>query len=93
MKEDGFIPLFAQNSLAGWRALPRLSPWLGMDHPRNLEAAKHTGSWTITEGVLEGRQSPPGCGYGAYLLTEDRYEDLYWNLTRSPIGPAIRGST
>ncbi len=91
MTENGFTPLFAQNSLAGCHALPRLLPWLGPNHPRNLEAAKHTGLWTITEGVLEGRQSPPGCGYGAYLLTEGIYEDFILEFDAKPDWPCDTG--
>ena len=91
MQETQFRPLFPDDALAGWKALPRLAGWFPPDHPHNIEAAKHKGLWTLDDGILEGRQDPPGCGYGAYLVTEETFGDFILEFDARPDWPCDTG--
>lgn len=51
----------------------------------------HKGLWTIQDGVLEGRQDPPGCGLGSYLVSEASFSDFELMFDTKPDWPADTG--
>ncbi|MFC5452753.1 DUF1080 domain-containing protein [Paenibacillus aestuarii] len=93
-----FTPIFDGQTLAGWHAVPRLpvsrAPG-GPEPDRTTEtyrrAAQTTGSWTVEDGALTGRQDPPGCGYGGYLLSDGVYGDFELLFEACPDWPADTG--
>ena len=91
MKMSEFRPLFQSDSLEGWKIYPR---WIsnyeeGSEEYKNAWA--HKGLWTMTDGVLEGRQDPPGCGLGSYLVSEETFEDFELMYEAKPDWPADTG--
>lgn len=90
MDTDTFRPLFTGDSLTGWRACSR-SLYYKDDPALYAESLHHTGLWTIENGVLEGRQSPPGSGFGAYLISEESFGDFELMYEAKPDWPADTG--
>lgn len=103
MRDDGFVRLFDGVSTDGWHAIPRVygtvSPGgqtvaqmladRGMPTPVAPEA--HPARWTVEDGVLVGRQSPLGSGYGGYLITDQPFGDFELVLQMRPDWPADTG--
>ena len=99
----GFEPLFNGRDLTGWSVIPRSygSLWPGGpdvldvvdDFPADYaeQAALHPAAWTVEDGVLVGRQQPPGSGYGGYLITDEKYGDFELQLDMNPDWPADTG--
>ena len=48
-------------------------------------------TYAIENGVIEGRQDPPGCGFGSYLVSEGVYGDFELILEAKPDWPADTG--
>ena len=71
-----FRNLLQDNSLDGWKIYPRgiLRYTPGTEEYENAWA--HKGLWTVRDGILEGRQDPPGSGLGSYLVSNDTFEDF-----------------
>jgi len=93
-----FTPLFDGQSLAGWHAVPRLpvarAPGLpGPDSSGEAyrRAAATSGRWTVEDGAIAGRQDPPGCGLGGYLLSDGVYGDFELVFEARPDLPADTG--
>jgi hypothetical protein len=55
------------------------------------EAMRHPGIWTMENGVLEGRQDPPGSGFGSYLVSEETFGDFEITYEAKPDWPADTG--
>jgi hypothetical protein len=103
MTEEGFTPLFNGTDLAGWTAIPRNygTMWPGgppvtdvlTDLPPdyNERADQHPAEWTVEEGVIVGRQSPRGSGWGGYLISDRAYGDFELRLEAKPDWPADTG--
>ncbi|NBD22955.1 3-keto-disaccharide hydrolase [Paenibacillus glycinis] len=100
MKNDkaDFIPIFDGHSLAGWHPVPRLpvsrapgEPSPDPDDERYRRAMQTTGKWTVEHGAITGRQDPPGCGYGGYLLSDGVYGDFELLFEARPDWPADTG--
>ncbi len=62
-----FRLLFDGKTLTGWRAVPR------SQRERSL---KSCGRWTVENGIIVGGQDPPGSGLGAYLVSEEAFDDF-----------------
>ena len=86
-----FRPLFNGDSLDGWKVLPRGLAMMEEGSPRWKEAWEHKGLWTIKDGVLEGRQDPPGCGLGSYLVSDETFGDFELIYEAKPDWPADTG--
>lgn len=96
--QDGFTSLFDGKTLTGWHAVPRLpvprAPGLPGPDPTSetyQRARQTSGAWTVEEGAIVGRQDPPGCGYGGYLLSDEVYGDFELVLEARPDWPADTG--
>jgi hypothetical protein len=101
--EDGFVPLFDGETLAGWRTAPRIYGSLYPGGPSVLEMferdgrelpqdpEKHPAHWFVEDSVLVGQQDSPGSGYGGYLVTEKDYGDFELILEMRPDWPADTG--
>lgn len=89
--DRNFIPLFPEDSLEGWNIIPRGIRLLAFDSPEYKRAWEHKGLWTIRDGVVEGRQDPPGCGLGSYLVSEKTYGDFELVYEAKPDWPADTG--
>ncbi|MEK0315568.1 3-keto-disaccharide hydrolase [Cohnella sp. 56] len=96
--DDTFTPLFDGETLAGWHAVPRLpvarapgAPQPDSTSDAYVRASQTTGSWTVEEGAIVGRQNPPGCGYGGYLLSDGVYGDMELSFEAKPDWPADTG--
>lgn len=95
---SGFVPLFDGRSLAGWHAVPRLPvPRSPGDPPVDTgteayrRAAATSGKWTVEERAIVGRQDPPGCGLGGYLVSDEAYGDFELAFEARPDWPADTG--
>ena len=86
-----FVPLFQDNSLHGWRVVPRGIRLLEKDSPEYTRAWEHKGLWTIRNGVVEGKQDPPGSGFGSYLVSERVFGDFELIYEAKPDWPADTG--
>lgn len=93
-----FIPLFDGETLSGWHAVPRILPGVGpgghlrdVDEPTMARIRAHKGRWTVEEGAICGRQEPAGSGLGAYLLSDERYDDFELIFETRPDWPADTG--
>ncbi len=93
-----FISQFNGKDLTGWHTVPRLPvpQYPGAKDPdvtseSYINAMKTSGKWTIEDGAIAGRQDPPGCGYGGYLLSNDVYGDFEMILEAKPDWPADTG--
>jgi len=86
-----FRNLLQDNSLDGWKIYPRgiLRYTPGTEEYENAWA--HKGLWTVRDGILEGRQDPPGCGFGSYLVSNDTFEDFELIYEAKPDWPADTG--
>ncbi|TNC51643.1 DUF1080 domain-containing protein [Rubellimicrobium rubrum] len=92
------ISLFDDATLKGWRPAPRVTTarWPRDPMPR-LDAAtserilRHTGRWTVEDGAICGRQDPPGCGLGAYLISDETFGDFELLFDARPDWPADTG--
>jgi hypothetical protein len=103
MTEPGFTSLFDGVSLAGWHAVPRTYGRLYPDGPHVLDiasyfprdynevAATHPARWTVEDGAIVGRQDPPGCGWGGYLISDRTFGDSELRLEANPDWPADTG--
>jgi len=96
--EDGFTPIFDGKTLEGWHAVPRLPVPRAPGEPgpnpnsESYQRAKQTsGKWTVEDGAIAGRQDPPGCGYGGYLLSDGVYGDFELAFEARPDWPADTG--
>ena len=89
--KDGFTPLFSENTLDGWRIVPRGLPLLQKDSAAYQSAWAHKGLWTMQDGILIGRQDPPGCGFGSYLVSEAAFKDFELVYEAKPDWPADTG--
>ncbi|CAI6085735.1 3-keto-disaccharide hydrolase [Cohnella sp. JJ-181] len=96
--EDSYVSLFDGKTLAGWHAVPRLpvarAPGAPEPDPASeayLRASRTSGSWTVEEGAIIGRQNPPGSGYGGYLLSDGVYGDIELIFEARPDWPADTG--
>lgn len=69
---EGFKSLFDGKTLSGWH--------------KNPEKIGHGtgGQWTVEDGVITGRQDPPGSGNGGILLTDEKFEDFELVLEMKP---------
>ena len=90
MKND-FYPLFRNQSLDGWHIVPRGIRTLEKGSPAYQAALEHKGLWSIQDGVVEGRQDPPGCGYGSYLVSDRTFGDFELIYEARPDWPADTG--
>ncbi len=95
---EGFQPLFDGKTLAGWHAVPRLPVPRAPGEPAPdttteayRRATQTCGGWTVEDGAIVGRQDPPGCGYGGYLLSDVVYGDFELVLEARPDWPADTG--
>lgn len=91
MKNTEFKPLFAKDSLDGWKVLPRGLAFMEKDSAEYKTAWEHPGQWTIRDGVVEGRQDPPGCRLGSYLVSDEVFEDFELIYEAKPDWPADTG--
>jgi hypothetical protein len=99
----GFEPLFNGRDLEGWRVIPRSydSSWPGGPHTLDLiegipsdygqQAERLPAAWTVEDGVIVGRQSPLGSGYGGYLISEETFGDFELVVDMKPDWPADTG--
>jgi hypothetical protein len=102
-QELTFTPLFNGTDLTGWTQIPRSygDLWPGGPHvleamtlfPRDYQehADAHPAVWTVEDGVVVGRQNPPGSGYGGYLLSDESYGDFELIVEAKPDWPADTG--
>ena len=88
---NGWKALFQPDSLEGWRVVPRGIRMLEKDSPEYRAAWEHRGLWTVRGGVVEGRQDPPGCGFGSYLVSEKSFGDFELIYEAKPDWPADTG--
>lgn len=95
---NAFRPLFDGHTLTGWHAMPRLpvprmpgGPEPKLTPQQRQQALAHTGHWTVEDGAIVGRQNPPGCGLGAYLLSDALFGDFELELEANPDWPADTG--
>ena len=86
-----YVPLFQPDSLEGWQIVPRGIRMLEKGSPEYRAAWEHKGLWTIRYGVMEGRQDPPGCGFGSYLVSEKSFGDFELIYEAKPDWPADTG--
>lgn len=103
MSSLDFISLFDGRTLDGWVAQPRVygAMWPGGANvyevsdalpPGTEEAARrHPAAWTVEDGAIVGRQSPPASGFGGYLVTESTFGDFELVLEARPDWPADTG--
>lgn len=96
--EGTFTTIFDGKTLAGWHSLPRLpvprapgQPNPDMTTETYRLASQTFGKWTIEEGAITGRQDPPGCGFGGYLLSDGVYGDFELIFEARPDWPADTG--
>lgn len=70
--DDGWVSLFDGKSLAGWH--------------KNAKRIGHGtgGQWQVEDGVITGRQDPPGSGNGGILLTDKTFGDLEVTVDAKP---------
>lgn len=97
-EEDAFTSLFDGKTLAGWHAVPRLPLALAPGAPEPdpmsdayIRASRTSGSWTVEDEAIVGRQDPPGCGLGGYLLSDGVYGDMELIFEAKPDWPADTG--
>ncbi|TCL71036.1 DUF1080 domain-containing protein [Rhizobium sp. BK251] len=90
--------LFDGRTIAGWHAVPRTvapqwptQPMPDISEPEASRIKAHSGRWTIEDGAIVGRQDPPGCGLGAYLVSDETYEDFELIFEARPDWPADTG--
>lgn len=89
--ENEFRPLFENDSLKGWKVYPRGLSTMQPGSEREKLAWQHPGQWCMKDGVLEGRQDPPGCGLGSYLVSEEEFGDFELCYEAKPDWPADTG--
>ncbi len=72
------------------------------NRPQSKAMLEHKGTWEVVDGAIVGGQSPAGSGLGAYLITEEKFQDFElefeanhdWPvdsgilIRQHPIGPA-----
>ncbi len=92
------ISLFDGRTTAGWHAVPRTvapqwptEPMPDIPEPDGSRIAAHTGRWTVEDGAIVGRQDPPGSGLGAYLVSDETFEDFELTFEARPDWPADTG--
>lgn len=83
-----FTPLFRGDSLDGWNIVPRGIRLVEQGSAEFENAWAHKGQWSIRDGVVEGRQDPPGCGLGSYLVSEQSFGDFELMFDAMPDWPA-----
>ena len=67
-------------TLAHYRARPEAKAML-----------EHTGSWTVVDGAIVGGQQPAGSGLGAYLITEETFQDFEFEFEANHDWPVDSG--
>jgi hypothetical protein len=100
---EQYRSLFDGVSLDGWTAVPRSygTSYPGGPHvldratefPRDYQvnADAHPAEWTVEDGVIVGRQRPPGSGYGGYLVSDQVFGDFELEVEARPDWPADTG--
>jgi hypothetical protein len=78
---EGFRSLFDGKTLAGWHAMPRPAAKPAKGAPADRVAfyeksLQSKGRFTVQDGVLIGGQDPPGSGLGAYLVSDEAFDDF-----------------
>lgn len=93
-----FTPIFDGITLEGWHSVPRLpvprapgEPGPDTTTEAYQRATQTAGKWTIEDGAITGRQDPPGCGFGGYLLSDGIYGDFELVFEARPDWPADTG--
>jgi hypothetical protein len=98
-----YTPLFTGTDLRGWTQIPRSYGSLYPGGPEVLDvvdrfpadyqeqALAHPARWTVEDGAVVGRQDPPGCGYGGYLLSDEDFGDFELVVEAKPDWPADTG--
>jgi hypothetical protein len=102
--DSGYESLFNGKDLSGWFPTPRRygTMWPGGPHLRDVfqdafsddyeeQAELHPAKWTVEDGAIVGRQNPPGCGYGGYLVSDEKFGDFELVLDARPDWPADTG--
>ncbi|MBQ8160533.1 MAG: DUF1080 domain-containing protein [Clostridia bacterium] len=89
--QNGFSPLFQNDSLDGWHIVPRGIRMLEKGSSAYRAAWAHKGLWHVKDGIVEGRQEPPGCGFGSYLVSEKVFGDFELIYEARPDWPADTG--
>lgn len=70
------------------------SPYVGnaaLPEGTEAQARLHPAQWSVEDGTIVGRQSPPGSGFGGYLVTDEPYGDFELELEMNPDWPADTG--
>lgn len=103
MDTQGFRALFDGQTLAGWRAIPRIygsrypggpsvsEIWTEKGIPLPVEPEKHAARWFVEDGAIIGEQEFPGSGYGGYLISEETFGDFELVVEVRPDWPADTG--
>ncbi|MDZ4799974.1 MAG: DUF1080 domain-containing protein [Bryobacteraceae bacterium] len=93
-----FRPLFDGRTLKGWKAMPRVAmprfpgaPEPNKESEMYKRMAANVGEWTVVDGAIVGGQSPAGSGLGAYLVSEEKFDDFELKLEARPDYPVDTG--
>lgn len=86
-----FKNLIHGNTLDGWKIWPRGIQRYEKGSPEYENAWAHKGLWTIEDGAIVGRQDPPGCGLGSYLVSDETFGDFELIYEAKPDWPADTG--
>lgn len=57
----------------------------------NEQSASSPAVWSVEDGVIIGRQNPPGSGWGGYLNSDKKYGDFELMFEANPDWPADTG--
>ncbi|MDX2181125.1 MAG: DUF1080 domain-containing protein [Bryobacteraceae bacterium] len=90
--------LFDGQTLRGWHAKPRLpiprfpgAKEPDRQSPGYIRAAGNTGRWAVESGAIVGGQEPAGSGIGAYLVSDEAFDDFELELEVRPDWPIDTG--
>jgi len=95
--------LFDGQTLAGWHSAPRVygrvypgGPTVqdifeSKGLPVPVEPERHPARWYVEDGVIIGEQEEAGCGYGGYLVSDEKFGDFELTLDAKPDWPADTG--
>jgi hypothetical protein len=97
-KNTALISIFDGKTLSGWHSAPRLpvphapgEPGPDKTSEAYRQVAQTSGKWTVEDGAITGRQDPPGCGFGGYLISDEVYGDFELIFEARPDWPADTG--